>query len=475
MFWRTGTGKTRSDLEDTAWNYCNDRIDAQIVIAPVDVHRKVWVKEQAPAWLCVPGSKVLAYSSKSGTGVDDWKELVDLVDHEGLKILVMYFEALASKSGREFFDNFLSHAGRVKITVDESHRLMTAGSHASSHLARRRDLSVIRRIMTATPTGNGLEDLYGQFRFLGPDIFDVATLAEFKGMFIHEVKLPGSHFSKVVGYKNVKWMNKRMAPYVFVAKKPEGLPKQIWLDKPTTLSEEQWKAYREMKHDYQTQLRTGHWVDAELSIVRLKRLMQIVSGHLPIPNETDERKNRKVIPLACPRVDDTIELIQGTPDKVIVWAQEHYEIERLYKALKDKGIGAVMYYGKLKKGEARDRVLDQFEEDLDTKVLVANDSMGGTGGTIVGKVAPVGDMIFYSHTWSRLIREQCEGRNHRAGNTAETCFYHNMVALGTTDVRILKRRQQKDDIAQLISDPTEIAKLLDDDIDYMMDGTVPNI
>lgn len=476
LFWRTGTGKTRSDLEDTAYLYCNNRIDAQVVIAPIDVHRRTWVEQQGPRWLQVPGAKILGYTSKSQAGADDWRDLTALQDHDGLKILVMYFEALASKSGYEFFRTFLANAGRIKITVDESHRIMTPGSLASTRLAKCRDMSVVRRIMTATPTGNGIEDLYSQFRFLdGEKVFDVSTFAEYKGLFLHEVKVPGSHHQKVVGYRNIKYLNKRMAPYVFVAKKPEGLPPQFWVNVPTTLSDEQWKAYKEMKRDYQTQLSTGHWVDAELSIVRLKRLQQIVAGHLPVPSESDERKNRQIIPLECPRIQTTIDVVRGCPEKVILWAQEHYEIERLHRELNEQGVKSLMYYGKVKKGIARDSVLDQFEDDPEIKCLVANDAVGGTGLTIVGRVAPVSDQVFYSHTWSRLLREQCEGRNHRGGTKAESCGYHNIVAHGTTDVRILHRRQQKDDIAKLVADPREIAKLLDDDLDYMVDGTVPNI
>lgn len=477
LFWKTGTGKTRSDLEDTAWQYCNNVIDAVLVISPNEVHRRTWIDQQFPLWLapCVPGAVGVAYRAKSSSTRSYWAELEGFADQPGLKVLSMYFEAFASKSGQDFAKDFMRRAGRVKITIDESHRLMTPGSTASTKIRKLGEEAVVKRIMTATPTGNGLEDLYAQFKFLGSDILGCSTLAEFKAMFVHEVKVPGTHFSKVTGYRNVKYLNKRMAPYVFVAKKPEGLPKQLWTTVPTTLSEEQWTHYREMKADYQTQLRSGHWVDGEISIVRLKRLQQIVAGHLPIPDENDERRNRQVLPLNCPRITDTIDVVKGCSDKVILWAQEQYEIERLYAQLKLDGIGAVMYYGKIKKGIARDNNIDQFENDPDTKVLVANDAVGGTGLTIVGKVAPVADQVFYSHTWSRLLREQCEGRNHRFGNTAVQCTYHDILAYGTTDVRIRARVEAKNDIAALVENPTEIAALLDDDLDYVIDGTVLNV
>lgn len=478
MFWKTGTGKTRSDLEDSSWQYCHNKIDAVLVIAPAEVHRRTWIEQQGPRWIATPGAKLLDFKSRSNATKDEWKALHDIIAYPGLKLVAMYFEAMSSAAGFEYFKTFMKEAGRVKLTLDESHRIMTPGGVAARRLRQNRDLAVIRRIMTATPTGNGLEDLYNQYAFLDPDIIGCSTFAEYKGMFVHEIQLPETHFKKITGYKNVKYLNKRIALVTFVAKKPEGMPKQHWVTVPTTLSTEQWKHYKELKHDYQTQLRSGHWVDAELTIVRLKRLQQIVAGHLPIPDLNDERKNRQVLPLECPRIFDTLEVVRGCPEKVILWAQEHYEIERLFAALKDAGIGAAMYYGRIKKGIARDINLDQFENDKDTKVLVANDAIGGTGLTIVGKCAPVMDQIFYSHTWSRLLREQCEGRNHRSDILAfgvEECSYHDMMAYGTTDVRIRARVKIKDDVARLVEDPTEVAKLLDDDLDYIIDGTPVNV
>lgn len=469
--WYTGSGKTRSAYEDMAWNYCEDKIDAAVVCAPVDVHERIWVNKQQH-WLALPPgcAKVLAYEAKSRASSDYWAELNDLANFDGFKVLVTYFEAIASKSGYEFIKSFLANAGRVMWTNDESHRIMSPGAAASRNMARIRHLLTKRRNQTATPTAQGLEDLYAQFRFLDPEIFGCSTNAEFRGMFISEVPVPGTHAKRVVGYRNVKWLNKRIAPYVYVAKDHDSnLPPYTFNEVPTSLSEEQWKHYGEMKEDYQTQLRNGVWVDAELSIVRLKRLQQIVAGHLPIPSIDNEKKNRQVIPLACPRIQTTIDTINGCPKKVIVWAQEQYEVERLCREFNAAGIGTLMYYGKIKKGAERNDVLDRFEEDLEIKVLVANDAVGGTGLEIPGKVEPVEDMVFYSHTWSRLLRTQCLGRPRRPGTTATHIGIHDIIAPRTTDVRILARRQAKDDIALLIENPREIARLLDDDIDYELD------
>ena len=470
--WATGTGKTRSAYEDMAWNYANDLIDAAIVVAPVDVHERIWYTKQQH-WLALPAgcARVLPYKAKSRCTSSEWKELLDFVNYDGFKVLVTYYEAISSASGYDYVKGFIEDTGRVMWTNDESHRIMTPGSNASVRMAKIRHKLTKRRNQTATPTANGLEDLYAQFRFLDPEILQCSTNAEFRGMFVSEVPIPNTHQKRVIGYRNVIWLNKRIAPYVHVAMEHPDLAKlrREPNEVPTSMSEEQWRHYKEMKTDYQTQLRNGVWVDAELSIVRLKRLQQIVAGHLPIPDPENERKTREVLPLDCPRIQTAIDTVAGCPKKVIVWAQEHYEIERLYREFNAAGIRSLMYYGKIKKGVQRNDILDQFEEDEAIKCLVANDAVGGTGLEIPGKVQPVQDMVYYSHTWSRLLRVQCDGRALRPGTTAEYMQCHDIVAPRTTDTRILARRQRKDDIAMLIDNPAEIAALLDDSIDYEID------
>lgn len=474
MFWQVGTGKTRTDIEDTMWQYSQDKIDAALVIAPVNVHRVTWVETQIPKWCTTPDAKALYYLSPSTSSRDYQRALRDLVDHPGLKILTGYFQMFAAKTGWEFIQWFARNVGRLKVTVDESHHIMTPGSLASTRLARpaqsRLEKSVwkdtvIRRIMTATPTGNGPQDLYSQYRFLDPAIVGASTFAEYKAMFVREVQIPNTHFKKIVGYHNIKYLNKRIAPVTFVAKKPEGLPPRHWYTVVTHLSEEQQKHYDEMRNEYQTQLRTGHWVEGEIAITRIKRLLQIAAGHLPIPDPTNERRLREIVPLDCPRIGDCITTVLGCPDKVIVWAEEQYEIERLLKAFEAAGVGSVGYYGGIKSHDQRARNHVAFENDPDIKVLVANPQTGGEGFTVVGVVAPVSGQVFYSHNWSRILRQQCEGRNHRPGAKAERCTYGDMVGC-QMDTKVLKRVKEKDDLAELVADPRAVAALLDEDLTY---------
>jgi hypothetical protein len=469
MFWAVGAGKTRSDIEDTIWQFANDKIDAHLILAPENVHA-MWVKEQIPQWMYnLPNYRALAYKAKSKAKDWEWGDFEALVDYHGLKILTMYYSALASKSGWEFIDWWVDNAGRVKITCDESHRIMTPGNSASIRLAKLRDRAVIRRIMTATPTGQGPQDLYSQYRFLDPAIIGASTFAEYKGMFVHEVAIPGVKWKRIAGYRNIKYLNKRIAPYTFVAKQPPGLPPRHYVTIPSTLSEEQQKHYDDIRYDYQTQLRNGSWVTGEIAITRIKRLLQIAAGHLPILDE-EGNKTGEFIELECPRIRDLIDTVRGCPEKVIVWAEEHYEIERLATALSAEGVGAVTYYGKLK-DTVREANLFTFENDKDIKCLVANPATGGTGFTVVGVVEPVSAQVFYSHNWSRIFREQCEGRIHRPGTKAERCTYLDIIGC-SMDAKVRKRVQEKDDLAKLIEDPRAVASLLDDDLDYL-DTTEP--
>jgi hypothetical protein len=475
MFWQVGTGKTRTDIEDTMWQFCHDKIDTHIVIAPVNVHEVTWVRQQIPAWCTLPPTeyRALHYVAASNAAVAQAKALKALVDFPGLKILTLYFQVFASASGRDFVRWFAANCGRTKVTVDESHHIMSPGSHAATFLGNRTKKTpwpnvVFRRIMSATPTGDGPENLYSQYRFLDPDIIGASTYAEYKSMFVREVQIPNTHFKKKIGYHNIKYLNKRIAPYTFVAKKPPGLPPIHYYTVVTHLSDEQRKHYDEMRNEYQTQLRTGHWVEGEIAITRIKRLLQIAAGHLPVPAE-DERKTRTIIPLECPRVDDCVVAVRGCPEKVIVWAEEQYEVERLLAAFATVGVGALAYYGGVSNGQ-RTKNQAQFEHDLGVKVLVANPQTGGEGFTVIGVAEPVSAQMFYSHNWSRIIRVQAEGRNHRPGTKAESCTYGDMVGC-PMDTKVRRRVMEKDDLAQLVADPKAVAALLDEDYDLSVGVT----
>lgn len=470
LFWATASGKTYFDLMCSVWSYCANKIDAVLVIAPNGVHKDTWVGQQIPKHVMVPHTAMF-YTAKSNCTAQEWRDLNDLPNRPGLIVLTMYYEALGSASGYEFAKAFCHRfKGRVKITVDESHRIRTAGSQASVRLAFLRDLSCQRRIMSATPTGNGLEDLYGQFRFLGPHILQVSTKAEYIGAFVNQIKIEGTDFWKIVGYKNVKYLNKLLAPYVSVAKKPEGLPPRFWVDAHTVMSPEQDKAYWDLVYDYQTELRNGRWVEADLSIVRMKRLQQIVAGHITVPDPDNPRKVREILELACPRIEDTLDRVKGAPGKSIIWAEEHFEIERLAAAAAKSGINYELLYGKLsRRGSVRTDAMARFTDDPACTLLIANGATGGEGYQVVGGdslVTSVGDSIFYSHTWSRITRTQCEGRPHRPGSAAERCVYHDLLCRGTIDEKIRRRVRYKDDVASLVEDPAGVAALLDPLMDY---------
>lgn len=473
MFWQVGTGKTRTDIEDTMWHWCHDVIDTHIVVAPVNVHRVTWVEQQIPKWCTVP-YRAVYFLAKSVASVEHTKAIHDLLRFDGLKFLTIYFQVFSAKSSWEFLQSFLKDAGRVKVTVDESHHIMSPGSHAATRLALRTKSSPwgnvkVRRIMTATPTGNGPQDLYSQYRFLDPDIIGMTTFAEYKACFVKEVTIPNTHFKRIVGFHNMKYLNKRIAPYTYVAKKPPGLPPVHYYTIVTHLSDEQQRHYDEIRQEYQTQLRTGHWVEGDIAITRIKRLLQIAAGHLPIPRSGDERKTREVLPLDCPRVDDCLVAVRGCPEKVIIWAEEQYEVERLVSHFTTNGVGAVSYYGGISHSQ---RALNHraFESDKDIKALVANPQTGGEGFTVVGEAEPVSAVIYYSHNWSRIIRVQSEGRPHRPGTKATQITYGDMIGC-PMDTKVRKRVMEKDDLAQLVADPREVAKLLDEDLDYEVSPT----
>ena len=483
LFMDTGTGKTRVTLDTAVWLYCTGEIDALVVLAPNGVHRQ-WVEEGVPTHVSptVPHAAAFYTSQQSKRA----RALVDAAAvYHGLRILAMNIEALAHQTGYNYLAGWIATAGRCMVVIDESQKIQSPSAATTTHAWRLRghhkkyrglapgtgDFVRYRRILSATPTGNGLENLYAQFRYLDPDIIGCQTYTEFKALYCDIV----GEYHTIVGYRNVKQLRGKLAPYVFKASKADlpDLPPETWARQYVTLSPEQAKAYKEVRRDYQTQLASGEWVTGELAITRLRVLQQIVAGHVTDPETRGlPPSERKVISLPCPRVDQCVEFVQTLPGKWVLWAEEQFEITRLYAALRDAGIRCVTYYGGIKPSQ-REENKHRFKTDPTVMGFVANPASGGAGLDL-----PVAaDDVYYSHTWSWLLRRQAEGRIHRPGVGAVTTegkvTHWDFIARGTIDERIRRRVSKKQEVAQLIADlDTELLAELVADEDFEPVGLV---
>lgn len=254
------------------------------------------------------------------------------------------------------------------IIADEAHRLKgrsTKQSRFAGQLAV--EPSVKHRLaLTGTPIGNGLQDLFGIYRFADPKVFGT-TYSEFEARYI--VK-GGFYGYEITGYRNENEAAAKVAASSFQIGKREALdlPPVVDVVVPVHLSAKTRKAYHELtKHAIAEVSGLGPdgkplsgRILAQIVLNTILRKQQLTSGLAG----TDAG----LIDLGSEKLDVCTELlsdIRAQKRKAVVICKFTRDIERLATAVP----GAMVLSGSVKQRD-RDRIQDRFASDSTADVVI---------------------------------------------------------------------------------------------------------
>lgn len=121
-------------------------------------------------------------------------------------------------------------------------------------------------------------------------------------------------------------------------------------------------------------------------------------------------------------------------------------IKRSESIIGKSGMKTVAIYGAIPK-EQRGDIVQQFQKDPSTMVLVGQIDTAGTGITLTA----ADTCVYYSVTFNYATYSQSLARIHRIGQR-NTCTYIHLVAENTVDSTILKSLSKKEDLAKTVVD-----------------------
>lgn len=475
--WEMGTGKTKEDIDQTAWLFQQGIINGWIILAPNGVHSN-WITDEIVNDLpdsVMSQTLAFAYhSSKAGT-VDHMEMCERLLRHDGFSIVAMSYDAAITArkklgrrvgdsrdrywmGGRSFITKFLG-CRDAKMTLDESSRIKSAGAKRTRAIVSLGKNAVVRRIYTGTPVPNGPLDIYPQIKFLDPDFWvrhGLGSYEAFKttfGIWRAEVNSKtGNRFEYCVGYKNLDRLYGILSEITDRITKEEvmDLPEKVYTPCRFDLSSQQRKLYDKLSEECIA------WLDddsdiaitAETSIVKLLRLQQIASGWVPISEEDALMGNLEPIheiPGPNPRLLMLRELVEDMPHPSIVWARFRRDVDLICELLDSMGKTYVRYDGAVPPGPERDEAKRRFN-DGEVQFFVSNPAVGGQGLTLIRAKTT----IYYSNSFDLDQRLQSEDRNHRIGQDVSV-NYIDLMARDTVDSRIIESLRDKIDIAAQIT------------------------
>ena len=438
LFADMGTGKSFMVINNFSMLYDKGRIDGVLIVAPKGVYRN-WYDTEIPKHLPSHIVHRTAIWSPSPRKAEQ-KALDEMfMVTEDLKILIMNVEAFSTTKGTTFAKRFLL-AHNAFMAVDESTTIKTPSSARSKNTEKVGRGARFRRIMTGSPVTKSPLDLYQQCAFLSDGCLNLSSYYAFQARYAVTVErqLNTHSFKQIVGYRRLDELKEKLDRFSFRVKKEEclDLPDKLYVKREVDLTDEQAKAYSDMK-GIAMALIDGGMVSTVNALTQIMRLHQIVCGHVKMDDGTIKE-------LPSNRIKELMAVVEETDGKMIIWANYRHDIEAIKIALaKEYGMNSVATYFGDTESEERQVIVNRFQNpDDELRFFVGNPSTGGYGLTLTA----ASTMVYFSNSFDLEKRLQSEDRAHRIGQT-KNVTYIDLIAPGTVDEKIVKALRDKIDIA----------------------------
>jgi SNF2 family DNA or RNA helicase len=324
-------------------------------------------------------------------------------------------------------------ARRTVLVLDESHAAKNWRSLTSAsmrHFAPRCDY---RWLLSGTPVTNTPADLYTQIEIIAPGERSLGSLETFLARVEED---PSAKFAKPVLDRLVLRRTKDDCL---------DLPEKTFSDVVVELPSWQRKLYDDMRDEMVCAIRdmsgAQYSAFASTALAQLTRLSQLASNPALLFPENNQT------PAKFDVIDGVVADIMSVPGrKVIIWSTYIKNIEALRVRLAT--YGAVAIYGGVEATE-RQEVANRFQNDPETRVLIANPAAAGTGFTLTA----ASYTIYESMSWRYDHYAQSQDRNHRIGQT-QPVTYIRLLGADTIDEAVARALERKSGMARnLLSDP----------------------
>ena len=423
-----GLGKTVITL--TALNdllFDSFAIRKVLVIAPLRVARDTWPQE-IEKWDHLRDLRISVAVGAEEERLRAFRRDADIyvINRENVQWLV-------EESGVRFnFDT---------LVVDELSSFKNHNTKRFRALMRMRPR--ISRVvgLTGTPSGNGLMDLWAEFRLLDMG----QRLGRFIGQYRQRWFQPDKRNGQVIySYKPLPGAERRIydriSDITISMKSTDYLtmPELISSEYAVELSGAERERYDEMKRDLILQLPNGE-VTAANAAALTGKLSQMANGAIYTDaGETVSIHNRKLDAL-----EDIIEAAGGKPLLVAYWFK--HDLSRIEERLHQLHIP----FSRLDSGES----IRRWNRGEFPVALIHPASAGHGLNLQSGGSA----LVWFGLTWSLELYQQTNARLWRQGQTSDTVVIRHIIARGTIDERILKALTEKDRTQAALIDAVKAA------------------
>jgi SNF2 family DNA or RNA helicase len=320
------------------------------------------------------------------------------------------------------------------VIADESHRIKSPNSKASwfayQFTAKRRAKK--RLALTGTPMPHSPLDIYAQFRFLDPSIFNT-NYHRFKMRYAKIIDL--GDFKKIVGFQNLPELNQRFYTRAHRVLKSDvlDLPPVVHVKSFCELDRKALKVYAMLKTAFVAWLDSGEQITASNILTKLLRLSQLTGGYFQADGA------EKGVHIDHAKIDLLEDLLLGLPDKepAVVFCRFRPEIERVKQLCEKLERHCAELSGAM--NQLKEWQKGQYD------VIVVQIRSGGLGVDLTRSCYG----FYFSTGYSLGDFDQSLARLDRPGQTRKVT-YHHLLAENTIDIDIYQSLEEKRDVVDSV-------------------------
>lgn len=382
VFSDPGTGKTLSMIWAADYLLKQKIINRVLVICPVSVMKAAWVND------LFHGAMHRTVDIAHGTR----QQRKDIIK-QGSEFVVINFDGVQT-----VLDD-LTTGGFDLVIIDEANYVKTATTNRWKSINKLITPRTWLWMATGTPASQSPLDAYGLVKMMHPTTAP-RSFATFRDSVMSKI----TSFKWVPKKTAIETVNRLLQPAIrFTKDECLDLPDIVYTTRDVPLTKQQWKLYEQLRTHMAAQA-VGETISAVNAAAGLQKLLQVSAGSVYTDDhatiELDISERLKVL----------LEVIEATPNKVLVFVPYTNTLELLREKLTAKGYPVDLIYGKVSATKRAD-IIKRFQEQEDPRILLIQPQAASHGVTLHA----ADTIVWWGPIMSYETYVQANARIHRAG------------------------------------------------------------
>ena len=322
------------------------------------------------------------------------------------------------------------------VAIDEAQNIKNPNT--SQTKAVKKMQSDIRIAMSGTPVENRLSEYWSIFDFVNKGY--LGTLREFKNEYARPIEVERDQ-------KCLERFKKVTSPFILRRVKSDksiikDLPEKIEMDQYAQLTENQAAIYQSVVDSIMAEVESAEGIQRKGQVLKLITGLKQICNH---PVNYSKEGNQDIT--LSGKGAEMLQIVSGAlvnQEKMLIFTQYKEMGNILSAQLKEKlGVDAPFLHGGLTRN-ARDKMVDDFQDNPAHKVMVLSLKAAGTGLNLTA----ASNVIHYDMWWNPAVEAQATDRAYRIGQK-NNVMVHRLLTKDTFEEKINFLLQDKKELANL--------------------------